>query len=131
MDRFPGRYAPHLFAILRSVAGLMFAMHGTQKLFGWPGDKPPRTDMTSLIGGVIELGAGVQIAAGLFASWAAFVASGTMAVAYWWKHGWGASPWPIVNRGELAVLYCFLWLFLAANGPGIWSLGRKRERAPL
>lgn len=131
MERFLGRFAPHLFAILRIVAGLMFAMHGTQKLFGWPGDKPPRTDMTALIAGTIEVGGGLMIAAGLFASWAAFLASGLMAVAYWWRHAWGQSPWPIVNRGELAVLYCFLWLFLAAHGPGIWSLGRKRDRAPL
>lgn len=132
MERFLGRWAPHLFAVLRIVAGLMFAQHGTQKLFGWPGDKPPRLDdAVAVTGGVIEVVCGLLIAFGLFASWAAFVASGTMAVAYWWRHGWGASFWPIVNRGELAVLYCFLWLFLAAHGPGIWSLGRKRDRSPL
>ena len=131
MERFLGRYAPHFFAILRIVAGLMFAMHGTQKLFGWPGGKEPRLDPVALTGGTIEVVCGLLIAIGFLATWAAFLSSGTMAVAYWWRHGWGESPWPIVNRGELAVLYCFLWLFLAAHGPGIWSLGRKRDRAPL
>jgi putative oxidoreductase len=126
MERFLGRYAPQLFAIFRIVAGLMFAMHGTQKLFGWPGDRPRATAMPQLIAGVIEVVAGPLIAIGLFASPLAFLASGLMAVAYFWRH----SPdgfWPIVNRGELAVVYCFLFLYIAANGPGVWSVGGKRR----
>ncbi|HEX8412064.1 MAG TPA: DoxX family protein [Thermoanaerobaculia bacterium] len=131
MERFLGRYAPYFFAILRIVAGLMFTMHGTAKIFGWPGDKAPATATASIIGGWIELICGPLIALGLFASWAAFLCSGMMAVAYFWRHAAGASFWPIENRGELAVLYCFLFLFLAAHGPGIWSLGGRRDRAPL
>ena len=131
MERFLGRFAPALFAILRIVAGLLFAMHGTQKLLGWPGDRPPATTAPQLIAGWIELVCGSLIAAGLFASYAAFLASGLMAVAYIWRHAWGESFWPIVNRGELAVVYCLFFLFVAAHGPGIWSVGSKRDRAPL
>jgi putative oxidoreductase len=124
MERYLGRYAPQLFAILRIVAGLMFAMHGTRKLFGWPGDGPPSGDEIGILGGIIETAAGALIAIGLHAGWAAFVASGMMAVAYFWKHQPNGLL-PIVNRGELAVLYCFLWLFIAAHGPGVWSVEKK------
>jgi len=87
--------------------------------------------MIMTVAGVIELVAGVLIAIGLFASWAAFIASGEMAVAYFKVHAPNGF-WPIVNQGELAVLYCFLWLFIAAHGPGIWSVGgSRRDRAPL
>ena len=130
MERYLGRYAPYFFAILRIVAGLMFAMHGTRKLFGWPGDGPPSGTAIGIAGGIIEVGGGVLIAIGYLASWAAFIASGMMAVAYFWRH----QPdgfWPIVNRGELAVLYCFLWLFIAAHGPGVWSVEEKRDHAAL
>ena len=129
MERYLGRYSPQLYAVLRMVAGVMFAMHGTRKLFGWPGGRAA-DDPIGIVGGIIELGGGVLIAIGLFAGWAAFIASGTMAVAYFWRH----QPdgfWPIVNRGELAVLYCFLWLFVAAHGPGVWSVQGRRDRAPL
>jgi putative oxidoreductase len=134
MDRYLGRYAPYLYAILRIVAGLMFAMHGTQKLFGWPGNKPP-IPLAGQMGaaGVIELVAGLLIALGLFASIAAFIASGEMAVAYFMAHFPGGF-WPVLNRGELAVLYCFLFLYIAAEGSGVWSLdalfARSRSRAP-
>lgn len=130
MERYLGRYAPYCFALLRIVAGLMFAMHGTQKLFGWPGDKPPAGDAVMIAAGIIELGGGVLIAIGLFAGWAAFLASGEMAVAYFWKHLPGGF-WPVVNEGELAVLYCFLWLFIAAHGPGVWSAQGKRDHSAL
>ena len=130
MERYLGRYAPYTLAILRIVAGLMFAMHGTQKLFGWPGDRPPRHDAVALIAGSIEVGGGVLIALGLFAGYAAFLASGLMAVAYFWRHQ-PEGFLPIVNRGELAVLYCFLWLFIATHGPGVWSIQGKRDHAAL
>jgi putative oxidoreductase len=130
VERYLGRYAPYFFAILRIVAGLMFALHGTNKLFGWPGGQPPMRDTIPIVAGVIEVVAGVLIAIGLFASWAAFVASGEMAVAYFWKH-FPSGFWPTENHGELAVLYCFLWLFIAAHGPGVWSIGGKRDRAAL
>ncbi len=116
---------------MRIIAGLMFAMHGTQKLFGWPGGKPPADMMVMKVAGAIELVAGVLIAIGLFASWAAFVASGEMAVAYFKVHA-PDGFWPILNGGELAVLYCFLFLFIAAHGSGVWSVGgARRDRAAL
>lgn len=130
MERYLGRYAPYCFAILRIVAGLMFALHGSQKLFGWPGEGPPSGAAVVIVAGIIELGCGVLIAVGLFASWAAFLASGEMAVAYFWKH-LPNGFWPSVNQGELAVLYCFLWLFIAAHGPGVWSVEGKRDHAAL
>jgi len=130
MERYLGRYAPYFFAILRIVAGLMFAMHGTRKLFGWPGDGPPSGEAIGIVAGIIEVGAGGLIAVGYMASWAAFIASGMMAVAYFWRHQ-PDGLWPIVNRGELAVLYCFLWLFIAAHGPGVWSVEGKRDHSAL
>ncbi|MBC3540143.1 DoxX family protein [Rufibacter sediminis] len=127
MDRVLGRYAPQLYALLRIVAGLMFAMHGTQKLFGWPGDKDPMP-LAGLMGvaGIIELVAGLLIAFGLFTGWAAFIASGLMAVAYFMAHA-GQGALPILNQGELAVLYCFLFLYIAAQGSGIWSIDGARR----
>lgn len=127
MERFLGRYAPHLYAILRIVAGLMFAMHGTQKLFGWPGGKEPAGVALMRVAGVIELAGGLLIAIGLFTSIAAFIASGQMAVAYFKAHA-PEGFWPILNQGELAVLYCFLFLFMAAYGSGIWSVDAARRR---
>jgi putative oxidoreductase len=130
MERYLGRYAPYCFAVLRIVAGLMFAMHGTQKLFGWPGNGPPSGDAVSILAGIIEAAGGVLIAIGLFAGWAAFLASGEMAVAYFWRHQ-PEGLLPLVNRGELAVLYCFLWLFIAAHGPGGWSVEGRRDHSAL
>jgi putative oxidoreductase len=126
MERILARYSPSLYAILRIVTGLLFMMHGTQKLFGWPGAKARATALPQLIAGVIEVGGGALIALGLLVSWTAFLASGLMAVAYWWRHA-PDGFWPIVNRGELAVVYCFLFLYIASHGPGIWSLGKRRR----
>ena len=128
MERFLGSYSPHLFAILRIVAGLMFAMHGSQKLFGWPGDGNT-VELVSLMGlaGIIEFVGGLLIAFGCFASWAAFIASGQMAAAFFMAHfpqGWN----PVTNDGEKAVLYCFLFLYIAAHGAGIWSIDAARNR---
>lgn len=107
----------YAYALLRFMAGLMFVMHGTRKLWGWPGDRPPSTAMLSIVGGWIEVVTGILIAAGILASWAAFIASGQMAVAYFLRHG-GDGFFPIVNRGELAVVYCFLFLYIAARDRG-------------
>ena len=133
MDRFLGKYAPYIYALLRIVAGLMFTMHGTQKLFGVPGNTPTMP-LASVVGvaGVIELVCGLMILLGLFASIAAFIASGMMAVAYFMAH-FPSGFWPIINKGELAVLYCFIFLYIAARGSGVWSLdsiiGRGRGAA--
>lgn len=122
MERILGPYAPLLFAVLRIVAGVMFTMHGTQKIFGFPGEKET-VELFSLMGiaGIIELVAGIMITLGLFAGIAAFIASGEMAVAYFKAHA-PQGALPILNEGELAVLYCFLFLFIAAYGAGPLSI---------
>ena len=127
MQRFLGKYSDYLYAILRIVAGLLFAMHGTQKLFGWPGNRPT-VEIASLVGvaGVIELVCGLMIALGLLTSYAAFIASGEMAVAYFKQHA-PQAPWPILNQGELAVLYCFLFLYIASRGSGRLSVDSIRR----
>ena len=110
------------YTLLRVFAGLMFAFHGMQKLFGVLSPMPsPPDDMQMLIGGVIELVCGLAIAVGFLTSWAAFLASGTMAVAYFLRHAPDAFL-PIINRGELAVLYCFGFLLIAAMGSGRYSV---------
>lgn len=122
MDRFLGQYSPYIYAILRILAGLMFAMHGSQKLFGIPGNQPP-VSLASFMGagGAIELISGLMIAIGLLASYAAFLASGEMAVAYFMFH-FPHGVLPIVNEGDLSVLYCFIFLYIAARGSGVWSV---------
>ena len=132
MVRILGRFEPYFYALLRIVAGLMFLMHGTQKLFGFPGGKPT-VELGSLMGvaGIIETVGGLMITLGLFASVAAFIASGEMAVAYFKAH-LPQSGLPILNQGEPAVLYCFLFLYIASRGSGIWSIDAllARGRAP-
>ena len=129
MERFFGKYSSHLYALLRIISGLMFAMHGTQKLFGIPGNKPPM-DLPPLlkIAGVIELVAGLMIALGLLAGFAAFIASGQMAVAFFKAHFKADASLPILNGGELAVLYCFLFLYIASVGSGTWSVDQLIHR---
>ena len=124
-----GRFTPYCYAALRIVAGLMFALHGSQKLFGIPGGGPT-VRLASQLGaaGIIELGCGVLIAIGLLTRPAAFLASGLMAFAYFIGH-WPRGPIPTLNQGELAVLYCFLLLYFSATGAGIWSVdGSSRRR---
>jgi putative oxidoreductase len=128
MDRFLGKYSPYFYALLRIVAGLMFAMHGTQKLFGWPGDGNT-VELASMMGlaGIIEFVGGLMIAFGFLASWAAFIASGQMAVAYFMAHA--PESWnPLLNQGEVALLYCFLFLYIASRGSGIWSVDAAMHR---
>jgi putative oxidoreductase len=123
MQRFLGRYSEIAYTLLRVVAGLLFAVHGAQKLFGVLGG--PKVPLASLFGlaGVIELVGGLLIAIGLFTSWAAFVASGEMAAAYFMVHA-KQGFWPVLNKGELAVVYCFLFLYIACRGGGRYSVGR-------
>src|SRR5215471_11569749 len=122
MERFLGKYSAHFYALLRFVAGAMFAMHGSQKLFGVPGNKPTQP-IASLLGvaGVVEFVAGVMIAIGLLAGFAAFIASGEMAYAFFHAH-FPQGFLPIMNGGEPAVVYCFLFLYIASYGSGIWSV---------
>ena len=121
------------YAALRIVAGFMFLFHGTQKLLGFPASKAmPELWSQKWIGGVIELVAGALIMVGLLTRPAAFIASGTMAVAYiqfHWKGGFGADLLPIVNKGELAALYCFVFLLIWARGAGSISIDRQLRRA--
>ncbi|MCH9647845.1 MAG: DoxX family protein [Deltaproteobacteria bacterium] len=126
MKNVLGNWQSQTYALLRMVAGFMFMCHGLQKVFGILGGT--RADFTSLGGaaGIIELVAGALILVGFQTSLAAFLSSGTMAVAYFIAHQ-GQGALPIQNGGELAVLYCFVFLFLAARGDGIWSLGGGKE----
>ncbi|HKA87045.1 MAG TPA: DoxX family protein [Haliangiales bacterium] len=116
---------PIAHALLRIVAGAMFAQHGAQKLFGALGGTVMPVGSQLWIGAVIELVGGALIALGLFTRPSAFVASGTMAVAYFqfhWKLHLGTAVFPAVNKGELAVLYCFVFLVFACTGAGKWGL---------
>ena len=121
------------YAALRIVSGFLFLWHGTQKLIGFPASKAlPEMWSQKWFGGIIELVAGALIMVGLFTRPAAFLASGTMAVAYiqfHWKGAFGADFLPIVNRGETAVLFCFVFLLIWARGAGPISIDRQLGRA--
>jgi putative oxidoreductase len=120
-------FEPDLLSALRIVAGFLFIAHGVQKLFGWLGGH--RVDLASQLGaaGVIETVGGALILLGLFTRPIAFILSGQMAFAYFIVHA-RQSFWPVVNRGELAVLFCFVFLYLATAGPGPISLDRTLRR---
>jgi putative oxidoreductase len=127
MERWLGRYSSYIYALLRIVAGLLFVQHGMQKLFGIPGTQPPVDVMTQAgLAGIIELVGGALIAIGLFTSPVAFIASGEMAVAYFQVHA-PRSYWPMMNGGELAALFSFLFLYFAAVGSGKWSVDSLRK----
>jgi len=119
-------WGPHLYAAMRIVTGFLFLWHGMQKLFGFPEAMPPGVPgFITWIAGPIELVGGIMVMIGLFTRSAAFLASGLMAFAYWMGHGTHALL-PFTNKGEPAVLYCFVFLFIAAHGPGIWSVDGER-----
>ena len=130
MEKWLGKYSGFLYALMRFVVGVLFACHGAQKLFGVLGGTK-QTETFMMLAGVIEFVGGILIAVGLLTGYAAFIASGQMAVAYFRSHAPGGF-WPIVNRGELAVLYCFVFLYIASRGSGILSIdalfGRSRRR---
>ena len=120
------RYGKETHAALRIVAGLLFLWHGSSKLFGFPTPAPDAPAVVIYVAGGIELVGGVLVLIGLFTRQAAFLCSGLMAVAYWMAHGTNAL-FPIQNGGELAILYCFVFLFLSAHGSGIWSVDGSRS----
>jgi putative oxidoreductase len=117
-----GRFSSPAYALLRFMAGAMFAFHGAQKLFGAFGAERMTGNPLMLVAGIIEFFGGLLIALGLAGSYAAFVSSGEMAVAYFMAHASSGGIWPIVNKGELAVLYCFVFLYISARGSGEYSL---------
>jgi putative oxidoreductase len=134
LNSFYAIWTPRFLSILRIVAGFLFIAHGAQKLFGFlapPGAPSPPMFGQIWIGGVLEFFGGILLLLGLFTRPVAFILSGMMAVAYFQMHaipGGGLFSLPLQNRGELAALYCFVFLFLAVAGGGEWSLDRLLRR---
>jgi putative oxidoreductase len=118
------RWSPYALAALRIVTALIFMLHGTQKLLGFP--TPPESGMPPVlslfgIGGILEFAGGLLILVGLFTRPVAFILAGEMAVAYWMFHA-PQSMYPVLNGGDAAILYCFVFLLLVFTGPGAWSI---------
>lgn len=126
------RWQAQLLALLRIIAALLYLEHGTAKLFAIPVPQPGVPDPlpTMLVAAAgIELIAGVLIALGLFTRLAAFIAAGEMAAAYFIAH-FPRGFWPVENMGDAAILFCFIFLYIAAAGPGAWSVDGARARTP-
>ena len=126
----PARWAPYLLSVLRIVVAFLFIVHGTQKLVGFPSLEPRAgVALLSLLGlaAVIETFGGLLMLLGLFTRQVAFILAGEMATAYFLSHV-PRGFWPLLNRGEPAVLFCFTWLYFAAAGAGPWSLDALRTR---
>lgn len=129
MAPFLKPFGGQTYALMRIVTGLLFFWHGSSKLLGFPEPPPAGAPAFVLyVAGGIELVGGALVMLGLFTSWAAFLCSGLMASAYWMAHGTKAL-FPLQNGGELAALYCFVFLFIAATGSGMWSVDRARGGA--
>ena len=122
-------WAPRDLSLLRIITGFLFISHGLQKILDFPVPRPEPIELLSLAGvaGLLELFGGALILIGLFTRPVAFVLSGEMAFAYFIAHA-PENFWPLINRGELAVLYCFVFLYFAAAGAGPWSLDHWLER---
>lgn len=122
---FLDRYASQILGITRIVAGLLFLEHGTTKHLNFPpGDMHPPIASLGGAAGVIEIIAGALIVLGFYSRPAAFIASGTMAFAYWLVHA-PQNFFPVLNRGDAAILFCFLFLYIAAAGPGAFTINKK------
>ena len=124
-------WAPRVLSILRIVAAFIFLLHGTQKLFAFPGP-PPGGNLPPLlsqygIGAVIELVGGLLLLLGVFTRPVAFLLAGEMAVAYWQFH-FPRNLWPTLNGGDAAILYCFVFFYIFFAGPGPWSVDATRDR---
>ena len=123
-------WSSRALAALRIVSGLLFLAHGVVKVFGFPaGAEPGQQELLSLfgIGGMIELITGLLLILGLFTRPAAFIAAGQMAVAYWMFHV-PSSPYPAVNGGDAAILFCFVFLYIFTAGPGAWSIDNRTAK---
>lgn len=122
------KFADYAYALMRIMTGFMFAFHGVQKIFGILSDHPmPPVGSQVWFGGLIELIGGLFVMVGFKTRWAAFLASGTMAVAYFqfhWKFQWGTQFLPGINQGEMAALYCFVFLYIVCRGAGKWGLDK-------
>ncbi len=127
MASFMAPFSSQAYAVMRMVVGFVFLWHGAQKLFGFPVPTPDGVPPFILyVAGPIELFGGILVMIGLMTRWAAFLSSGLMAAAYWIGHGMNAAL-PIMNGGELAAIYCFVFLFISAHGAGIWSVDASRS----
>lgn len=127
MAMFMQRFGGPTYALMRIVSGFLFLWHGASKLLDFP--KPSGApDWMIYTAGPIELIGGTLIMLGLFTRWAAFVCSGMAAAAYWMAHG-PQGFFPIMNGGELAAFYCFVFLYISANGAGIWSIDGARGKS--
>ena len=123
-------WSPRLLSVLRIVSALLFFAHGTQKLFGFPAsDMHPAMFTLSWFAAILEVGGGALLLIGLFTRPVAFLLSGQMAIGYWLVHA-PKSPFPAINGGDAAILFCFIFLYIAAAGPGPWSIdaGRRSSR---
>ena len=120
-------FAPHLLSVLRIFAAGSFFTHGTMKLFGWPAPFEYPLNTLLYAAGILEVVGGLLLVVGLFARPVAFLLSGLMAFAYFIAHG-SDGFFPVLNHGEAAMLYCFLFLYISAAGPGVWSLDAFQGR---
>jgi putative oxidoreductase len=129
LNSFYASWTPRLLSVLRIITGFLLIAHGAQKLFGFLGAPGSSAPVFSLMGfaGILEFFGGLLILLGLFTRPVAFILSGLMAVAYFMSHAPGGF-WPLQNKGELAVLYCFVFLFLSVAGGGEWSVDRLLRR---
>jgi len=132
MRPYASHFAPPMLSVLRIVSGLLFLAHGTQKFLSFPSGRADglglQLNSLPAFAGIVELVCGLLIAIGLFTRPAAFLASGTMAVAYWYAHFAPGNPFPVNNMGDAAILYCFVFLYLVFAGPGPWSIDVMRAR---
>lgn len=129
LDSFYTKWTPRLLSVLRIIIGFLFMQHGAQKLFGFlAGQGTPARGLLSIVGiaGVLEFFGGLFILLGLFTRPVAFILSGLMAAAYFMAHA-PQGFWPLQNRGELAVIYCFVFLYMALAGGGSWGIDRFRR----
>ncbi len=129
MSSFLALWSPRLLSVLRGVSAFLFMSHGLQKVLGLPVPRPTPVDLTSLSGiaGILELVGGALLLIGLFTRPVALMLSGEMAFAYFLAHA-PEGFWPLLNRGELSALYCFVFLYLAAAGGGPWSVDALRRK---